>query len=247
MTLIQTSIKQGLAEQALQRGLNSERTTQKYEEHRQVIKANNDKMVYLPYFLQIYNRRHTKLRKREFLVNNNFSSEVSLYNSGRQNLIRKYEQILVHVTASSIKWSSIEISYNKAGRIITLDEYRIRRIKNSVIMSLAGMIGVTFLAGGLFFSPGTEPIWQKFIKLFTYVITITIGSIFTVVKEYEKGAFGVPNELDEINQIWHEFAQWEIPEWVSKEVEELNNEDIEEEANYGRNSGESEESLVSDE
>lgn len=227
LTLIQMAIRQGLAEQALQRGLNSETTAQKYVEHKEIIKANNDKMVYLPYFLQIYNRRHTKLRKHEFLINNNFNSEASLYASGKKSIIKKYEQISIQITASSIKWSSVEISYNKAGRIITLNEYRARRITSSLMGSIAGMIGVTFLTGGLFFSPSAEPIWQKFVKLFTYIIAIAIGSIFTVVKEYEKGAFGVPNELDEINQIWHEFAQWEIPDWVSKEVTELNK-DIEE-------------------
>lgn len=225
LTLIQTAIKQGVAEQALQRGLNTEHTTQKYVEHKQVIKNNNDKMIYLPYFLQIYNRRHTKLRKREFLVNNGFGSESSLYTSGRKSLINKYEQIITNVTAASLKWSTVEISYNKEGRIITLNEYRSRRIGASLIGSLVGMIGVTFLTGGLFFSASGEPIWQKFVKLFTYIIAIAISSIFTVVKEYEKGAFGVPNELDEINQIWHEFEKWEIPTWVLNEVAELNKED----------------------
>lgn len=227
LTLIQTAIRQGVAEQALQRGLNTERTAQKYEEHKTLIKSNNDKMVYLPYFLQIYNRRHTKLRKREFLINNNFASEASLYNSGQQKLIKNYNKISIQVTAASIKWSSMEIVYNKNGRIMTLDEYRARRIRSSIVSSMVGMIGVTFLAGGLFFSPSEEPLWQKFVKLFTYIITIAVASIFTVVKEYEKGAFGVPNELDEINQIWHEFGTWEIPEWVHDEVDKLNKEDNE--------------------
>ena len=225
LTFIQTSIRQGVAEQALQKGLNTERTTQKYEEHRTIIKENNDKQIYLPYFLQIYNRKHTKLRKQEYLVNNNYCSAKSLYATGRRKLIEGYEKIQVHITVPSIKWSTIDVIYDKNGRIITLDEYRKQRAKKSLISSFIAMIGTTFVAGGLFFSPSDEPLWQKFVKLFTYCLAIGISVIFTVVKEYEKGAFGVPNDLDEINQIWHEFEIWEIPEWVIKEVEELNKEE----------------------
>lgn len=227
LTFIQTSIRQGVAEQALQKGLNTERTTQKYEEHRTIIKNNNDKQIYLPYFLQIYNKKHTKLRKQEYLVNNNYSSAKGLYATGRGKLIKGYEQIRVHITVPSIKWSTVDVIYDKNGRIITLDEYRKRRARNSLISSFIAMIGTTFVAGGLFFSPNNEPLWQKFIKLFAYCIAIAMSVIFTVVKEYEKGAFGVPNELDEINQIWHEFEIWEIPEWVIKEVEELNDDEEE--------------------
>lgn len=224
LTFIQTSIRQGIAEQALQRGLNTELTTRKYQEHRDIIKANNDKMIYLPYFLQIYNKRHTKLRKREYLVNNNYSSEKTLRQDGKARVIKGYEKILVHVTVPSIKWSSVDVIYDKNGQIITLDEYRKRRTRSSIITSFVCMMGATFLAAGLFFSETDEPLWQKFVKLFTYCLVIAISSIFTVVKEYEKGAFGVPNELDEINQIWHEFEIWEIPEWIIKEVEDLDNE-----------------------
>lgn len=222
LTFIQTSIRQGVAEQALQKGLNTERTTQKYEEHRAIIKENNDKQIYLPYFLQIYNKKHTKLRKQEYLVNNNYCSAKTLYASGKQRLIDGYEKIRVHITVPSIKWSTIDVIYDKNGRIITLDEYRKQRAKKSLISSFIAMIGTTFVAGGLFFSPSGEPLWQKFVKLFAYCLAIGISAIFTVVKEYEKGAFGVPNDLDEINQIWHEFKIWEVPEWVVNEVEELN-------------------------
>lgn len=226
LTLIQVAIKQGLAEQALQRGLNSDTTRNKYEEHKTLVKGNMDKMVYLPYFLQIYNKRHTALRKREFLINNNYTSEEGLKLSGDTKTLKRYNQITVRVTAASIKWSTTEIVYNKEGRILTLDEYRARRMVSSVLWSLIGMIGVTFLSGGLFFVPSTEPIWQKFVKLFTYVVAIAITSIFSVVKEYEKGAFGVPNELDEINQIWHEFATWQIPDWVIAEVAKHNETEV---------------------
>lgn len=222
LTLIQVSIKQGLAEQALQRGLNSDKTAEVYEAHKNIIKTCNDKIIYLPYFLQIYNKRHTSLRRREFLVNNGYNSEAALYNSTDKRLIKKYRRIKINITAASIKWSTVDITYNKEGRIVTLNEHRIQRIRASIIGSFASMIGVTFLAGGLFFVPSAEPLWQKFVKLLTYIMAIAIGAVFTVVKEYEKGAFGVPNELDEINQIWHEFKMWEVPEWVVKEVAKLN-------------------------
>lgn len=221
LTLIQFSIKQGLAEQALQRGLNTEKTTQKYNTHKEIIGECTERLIYLPYFLQIYNKRHTGLRKREFLVNNNFTSEASLYRSGNKKLIKLYKRIIVNVTSSSIKWSTVEIIYNN-GRIITLNEHRQRRVYRSVVGSFVSMIGVTFLTGGLFFSPSAEPLWQKFVKLFTYMMSIAIGAIFTVIKEYEKGAFGIPNELDEINQIWYEFKSWTIPERVLDEVQKLN-------------------------
>lgn len=222
LTLIQVAIKQGLAEQALQRGLNTEITRQKYEEHKKCVKDNTDRMIYLPYFLHIYNKRHTTLQKREFLINNNYASEESLILAGDKRLIHHYNKIVVRITAASIKWSTTEIMYNRDGRILTLDEYRAKRLTGAIIWSFAGMIGVTFLTGGLFFTVSDEPIWQKFVKLFTYVVAIAITSVFSVVKEYEKGAFGVPNELDEINQIWHEFATWEVPEWVINEVANYN-------------------------
>lgn len=224
LTLIQVSIRQGIAEQALQRGLNSEFTSIKYKEHREIIKQNTDRMIYLPYFLQVYNKRHTKLRKQEFLVNNNYSSEKILLQSGDHKAIRKYKNIIINVTTQNIKWSSNDVIYDKNGKIITLNEHRMRRTFSAVVSSLMCMIGTTFLTQGLFRAETTEPLWQKFVKLFTYCFVIAIGSIFTVTKEYEKGAFGVPNELEEINQIWYEFEAWEIPDWVVKEVESINNE-----------------------
>jgi hypothetical protein len=225
LTFIHTTIRQGVAEQALQRGLNTERTQEKYEEHRDIIKRNADRQIYLPYFLQVYNKKHTKLRKQEYLVNNNYCSEKLLYTNGKQKVIKGYERIRVHVTAASIKWSTIEVVYDKNNRIITLNEYRKQRTRKAILSSFLAMIGTTFVTGGLFFSPSDEPLWQKFVKLFTYCFAIAIGVIFTVIKEYEKGAFGVPNDIDEINQIWYEFEKWEIPAWVIKEIEELNKEE----------------------
>lgn len=227
LTLIQTVIKQGLAEQALQRGLNSTTTTEKYEAHRKLIKQCIDKLLYLPYFLQIYNKRHTELRKREFLINNGYRSEAQLRASGRKHLIKNYDKIKINITASSIKWSTLEVIYDKHGRIITLTEYRRKRLVSGVISSILCMIGVTFLTGGLFFSTTDTPLWQKFVKLLCYILCIAIGGIFTVIKEYEKGAFGVPNELDEINQIWHEFITWVIPQSVKDEVDAIEKEFLE--------------------
>lgn len=222
LTLVQTAIRQGLAEQALQRGLNTENAQTKYNEHRTLIKDCTERLIYLPYFLQIYNKRHTKIKKHEFLINNNYTSEKSLYQSGRKRLIRKYDKVVVHITASRIKWATTDIVYNRQGQIMSLQEHRNRRVLNAVLTSLAFMIGITFITRGLFFTPSEEPIWQKFVKLLSYIIAIAMSSFLAVIKEYEKGAFGVPNELDEINEIWTEFINWEAPQWVLDEVERLN-------------------------
>lgn len=222
LTLILAAIKQGLAEQALQRGLNSENTTRRYKEHKDLIVDNTDRLIYLPYFLQMYNKRHTDLKKRDFLIANGYCSEQSLYSSNNKRAIKKYNRIQVRITAADIKWSTVELKYDKNGRILTLDEYRTKRLISGVITSLLSMIGVTFLTGGLFFSPGNIPFWQKLVKLMSYIFCITISGVFTVIKEYEKGAFGVPNELEEINEIWHEFSNWTVPDWVTKEIEVYN-------------------------
>lgn len=222
LTLILAAIKQGLAEQALQRGLNTVNTSKRYEEHKNLIHKNTDRLIYLPYFLQIYNKRHTNLRRRDYLIENGFCSEQSLYQSCNKKAIRKYEKIRVKITSADIKWSTVEIKYDENGRIITLDKHRTKRLISGIITSLLSMIGVTFLTGGLFFSPGTVPLWQKFIKLLSYIFCIAISGIFTVIKEYEKGAFGVPNELEEINQIWEEFSNWEIPTWVKDKINTFN-------------------------
>lgn len=226
LTLVQTSIRQGLAEQALQRGLNTERTQQKYEEHKALIKRVTDRLLYLPYFLQAYNSRHTLLKKREFLINNNYSSEVALLNTKNRRLIRRYNKIHVLVTAARIKWSTTDIVYNKHGQIMSLQEHRRRRITSAVVSSLTFMIGVTLITRGLFFTTADEPIGHKLVRLLTYVIAIAMGSLLSIIKEYEKGAFGVPNELDEINEIWTEFAAWQIPAWVENDILRLNNMEV---------------------
>lgn len=223
LTLIQVSIKQGVAEQALQKGLNTENTTTKYEEHRKVIREVSDRTLYLPYFLQAYNKRHTLLAKREFLVENNFTNEKMLYATRDKKLISKYEKISVSITAGRIKWATTDVVYNRRGQIITLQEHRNKRIVQGIIISMIFMVGVTLLTKGLFFSATEEPLWQKFVKLATYVISISISSVLSVIKEYEKGAFGVPNDLEEINEIWREFARWVVPAWVIKEVNDLDN------------------------
>ena len=234
LTLIQTVIKQGIAEQALQKGLNTTNTSKKYEEHKALIHSCADRMIYMPYFLQIYNNRQTKMRKQEFLVSNNFTSEKLLYASNRKKMIRKYEHIRTYVTMGAIKWTTTEIVYDKHGRITPLSSYKRKQLIWSVITSLLIMVGVSFLTKGLFFNPNDSvPVWQKFIKLCTYIIAIALGSVSGVIKNYEKGAFSVPNELDEINEIWQEFKDWTIPDWVMKDIEESNGA-VEEENNVGK-------------
>lgn len=225
LTLIQTVIRQGIAEQALQKGLNTDETSKKYAEHRALIQSCTERLIYMPYFLQIYNDRQTKMRKREFLVANNFTSEKLLYASNKQRLIKKYERIRTYVTVSSIKWATTEIVYDKRGRIVSLSTYKHNQWINAVITSLLMMIAVSFLTKGLFFDTSEAiPLWQKFVKLCTYIVAIALGSVLGIVKNYEKGAFSVPNELSEINEIWQEFKTWPIPEWVIKEIEEANEE-----------------------
>lgn len=222
LTLIQTVIKQGIGEQALQRGLNTENTTKIYEEHKTLIKSCAERLLYLPYFLQIYNERNTLNKKREFLVNNGYISEQALLCSKHPLLIHKYKCIRVSLNTSCIKWATVDIVYDKKGRIVTLREYRIKNIVYGIIISLSLMIGTSFLTYGLFFTLNDVPIWQKFVKLITYIIVIALSSILDIIKNYEKGAFSVPNELEEINEIWREFKEWVIPDWVIKEVEEIN-------------------------
>lgn len=224
LTMVQTVVKQGLSEQALQRGLNTEKTASKYEEHRKLITDCNGSILYLPYFLQIYNDRHTLLRKREFLANNGFTSEKNFYEIAKKSQIRKYEKIRTCLTVSNIKWATTDVVYDKNGRIQTLDEYRRKRIAKGIILALIFMIGATLITQGLFFNENnSQPLWQKFVKLASYVLTIAITSFLNIMKDYEKGAFGVPNELEEINEVWKEFKVWVIPDWVKKEVEEINN------------------------
>lgn len=224
LTMIQVTIKQGLGEQALQRGLNTENTSNKYKEHKNLIQKCNEKILYLPYFLQIYNERHTLLKKREFLANNGYVSEELFLRSAKKSAKKKYDKLRVCITMSSIKWATTDIVYSKNGQIETLADHRRKRIAKGILLSLIFMIGATFITQGLFFNGNnTIPLWQKFVKLLSYVVTIALTSVLAVIKEYEKGAFSVPNELDEINEIWVEFKNWEIPNWVLKEVEELNN------------------------
>lgn len=222
LTMIQVSIKQGVAEQALQRGLNTPAATAKWEEHKTCIKENTSRLIYMPYFLQIHNERQTILQKREFLINNNFTSEKALLLSKRKRLIRKYNSIRIYLTVSRIKWATTDIVYNKHGQIITLQEYRTKRLFRGILLGLIFMVGMTLLTTGLFLSKSEVEVWKKFIKLGTYVLTISLSVIYSVIKNYEKGAFGVPNELDELNCIWNEFKMWQTPDWVLAEVENLN-------------------------
>lgn len=220
LTMIQVMMKQGLGEQALQKGMNTDNTKEKYIEHKDIIKKSNSKIPYMPYFLQEYNERHTILRKREFLADNNFLSEKELFVSKAKKLIRKYKSIRTCISLSRIKWATTDITYNKKGQIQTLGEYRTKRLMRGITYAFIFMIGVTLLTRGLFFEENDVPLYQKFVKLITYIVVITMTSVFSIIKEFEKGAFGIPNELEEINEIWREFDGWSIPAWVMEEVKQ---------------------------
>ncbi len=233
LVLIQTTIKQGISEQALSTGLNTENTKNKYKEHKNLIKTNQDKQIYLPYFLSIRNKRETERRKKEFLVDNNFSSESALFNMStcknfidkitRKKLIKIYKSIQTNITTDSIKWSTTEIVYSKNGRIEKLETYRKKRLIKGLLTGFIFMIATTFITGGLFLDIAEIPFWQKVVKLITYLIVIALSVLFDIGKNYEKGAFGVPNELEEINAIWEEFSLWVVPDWVEQEVKNEEN------------------------
>ena len=219
LVMVQVAIKQGVSEQALSAGLNTENTKNKYIEHKGILERNREKSIYLPYFLTMRNKRETDRRKKEFLIDNNFTSEQMLRLSKNKRLIRKYDAIKTNVTADSIKWSTTDIVYNKHGRIEKLNEFRRKRTIRAIAIAILTMLGSTLIAGGLFLDVADIPFWQKLVKFMSYLITMAIMVVFDITKNYEKGAFSVPNELDEVNNIWKEFELWIIPEEIKKEVE----------------------------
>lgn len=225
LVMVQVAIKQGVSEQALSAGLNTENTKNKYKEHKQIVADCREKSIYLPYFLSLRNERETKRKKREFLSDNNFTSEKMLMQSRNKKLIKIYNKIAVNITVTSIKWSTTEIVYSKNGRIEKLDAYRRKRTIKAIFVALIMMFATTLIAGGLFMDTADIPVWQKIIKFITYIITMTLTVVFDVSKNYEKGAFGVPNELEEVNSIWQEFKDWDVPLWIIKEVESNQNSD----------------------
>ena len=225
LVMIQVSIKQGISEQALSTGLNTKNTQDKYIEHKDILKRNQERNVYLPYFLSMRNVRETKMKKREFLADNDFKSEQALMLSGNKKLIKKYKSIKVNITSDSIKWSTTDIVYQKNGRIEKLSAYRKRRAIKGIVTGIIFMFATTLITGGMFLDVNEIPFWQKTLKLITYVFVIGITAVMDIGKNYEKGAFGVPNELDEINAIWKEFELWDVPLWVKEEVEKNQNQD----------------------
>jgi hypothetical protein len=217
-TLLQVLIKQGLAEQALQKGINTEDTILKYEEHRDIRQRLFAKEKYLPYFLIEKNERETKHAKQEFIVNKGFKNEKHFYETASPRVIKKYDKIMIKWRASSIKWTSAKIEYDKFGRIITLPEHRQHRALKGVIYSAFFMILLTFLARDLFVSFDWSKFWVKTILLFGYAIVMAATVTFDLISEYEYGKFAVAVSLEEINKIWLEFERWEVPEQVLDEV-----------------------------
>ena len=61
------------------------------------------------------------------------------------------------------------------------------------------MFATTLITGGMFLDPAEIPFWQKTIKLITYIFAIAISIIPEINKNYEKGAFIVPDELEIID------------------------------------------------
>lgn len=219
LVMIQVAIKQGVSEQALSAGLNTDMTKKKYTEHKAILEQNRERQIFLPYFLDIKNKRETSRRKKEFLVDNNFTSEKMLFLSKNKKLIKAYKQIKTNITVDSIKWSTTTITYNKNGRIEKLDTYRRKRALTGLLTGFVYIFASTLITGGLFLDVHDIPFWQKVVKLITYLVVIALTVVFDIGKNYEKGAFGVPNELDEVNSIWKEFELWQIPQWVIEDIE----------------------------
>ena len=221
LTMIQVTIKQGLGEQALQRGLNAPQAEAAYTSHRDLVHSCIEKTRYLPYFLLAYNKRETLLAQRNFLCANGYTCEEALLTSTDKNMIRTYKKIRIQIRAKDIHWSASEIKYDKLGRIETLAEHRIKRASIGAVSALVSMIALTFLTRGIFFESSGTSLGEKFLRLGMYVLSIALTSILPVLREYEKGAFGVPAELEDINKIWLEFKEWPVPTWVVEEVENM--------------------------
>ena len=79
------------------------------------------------------------------MVDNNFSSEQALFATENKKLIKEYNDIKVLITAGRIKWATTDITYNKHGQIVTLQEHRSKRIGSAIIWSIVLMIGVTII------------------------------------------------------------------------------------------------------
>lgn len=214
LVLVNTTIKQGISEQALSTGLNTEETTKKFQEHKALIKQGFSKQKHLQKFLKEYNNRETEIKRQEFLIDNDINEAVfkkTKLTRKEKRLKRKYFKIKTIVTPSSIKWATTTIIYDKKGRIQTLNKYRLHRAIKGVILGTFTMFGMTLIARGLFMEVEKINWLAQLLQLVVYILTIAITAIFDVIKNYEKGAFGVPNELDEINTIWLEFLAWPIP------------------------------------
>lgn len=213
LVLVNSAIKQGISEQALSTGLNTENTTNKFLEHKELIKKGVNRDVQLSEFLKMFNERETKIRRQEFLLSNNIDSDEVFKKPKltfkEKRLKRKYFKIKTLVTPSSIKWATTTITYDKRGRLETLGNYRTKRAIKGLLTGTIVMFGMTLVARGLFLDVHQINWLAQTMQLFMYILTISITSIFDVIKNYEKGAFGVPNELDEINTIWQEFIDWE--------------------------------------
>ena len=235
LVLVQYTIKQGISEQSLLIGLNTDNTKNKYNEHSELVKKNTERSVYLPYFLKEYNRRDTKRRRQEFLVNNNYSTEAKLFLSKNKKLIKTYRKIHTCIDAASIKWSSTEIVYKKDGKIEKLDEYRARRARSGIFKALVFFMGSSLITTGIVADNLQTSFLDKFLQLLFYVLIITATVIFSVGKNYEKGKFGVPNELDIVNGIWREFESWIVPQWVKDEIEKESEEVKQDEEEKGSN------------
>ena len=110
-----------------------------------------------------------------------------------------------------------------------MPEYRLRRARSGIVKAFLIFAGTTLITTGLVAENLQTSLLDKLIQLGVYVLVIAASVIFDVGKNYEKGAFGVPNELAAVNGIWAEFEKWTIPQWVIEEIENESKEVVKDE------------------
>jgi hypothetical protein len=212
-------VKQGIKEQALSKGLNTDETIKAYNDHKAIRGRAREKELYLVYFLSERNARQTKYKRREFLGYNNFTTEELFMKNASPKMKRKYLRICVLLREQDIKWASTGVVYDKYGRIEKLVEHRRKRLIKDIVLSLLLTVVMTIFVSELIATFTFDNWVTKMIDLFTYGLVIAITSILGVSGEYEHGRFTIPNNLEEINNIWEEFIRWSIPQWCIDEVE----------------------------
>ena len=220
LTFIQVAVRQGICEQFLTSGMNTENTIAKYGEHKEVLERLKFKNIFMPFFLRERNARMTRIKKSEYLASqtdksgNIFLREADFYARAKKSKVRKYNSLRVCWTPDDLRWTSTQIEYDKENRIIKLPKHRIIRARNGILTAIASMLVIILIAKNLFDDFTWNNFSQQTVQIVLYAITIAITTLFPAAAEYEYGKFTMPNILDEINLVLFEFENWNIPDEV---------------------------------